>query len=296
MLGVSVVIPCYNAAKFIREAIQSVLDQQYDGPLEVLVGEDGSTDDSREIAESFGPSVRVLCDPNGINRGMSAVRNRCIVAATNPLIAFLDADDFWLNGHLSALAQEMARKPELGLVYDKGYFASADGRAGSPAFPEPHRPRITPDDLIVEQFFPPAAVMVHRDVFRRVGLFDEGLRNSADHDMWLRILEAYPAAHVPSYGFCYRLHTEQNSLSPRLWLAAEKVLRKACQRYPYRWRSIRKRKAVLAYRFSQIALRDRKLVRAGMHLGKAAILDPRRAAVELCAPIEERNRSSANQT
>lgn len=99
MLGVSVVIPCYNAARYIREAIQSVLDQQYDGPLEVLVGEDGSTDNSREIAESFGPPVRVLCDPNGVNRGMSAVRNRCISAAAHSLIAFLDADDYWLPGH-----------------------------------------------------------------------------------------------------------------------------------------------------------------------------------------------------
>jgi glycosyltransferase involved in cell wall biosynthesis len=281
MLGVTVVIPCYNAAKFIREAIQSALDQQYDGALEILVGEDASTDDSREIAESIGGPVRVLCDPQGGNRGMSAVRNRCIAAASHPLIAFLDADDYWLDGHLRNLANALEQSPELGLVYDKGYDVSPTRQVICHRFPEPHAPRVTPDQLLLEQCFVPAAVMVRRSVFARVGLFDESLRNCADHDMWLRVLEAFPAAHVPFYGYCYRCHPDQNSLSPRLWTAAQRVLDKARRRYRYRSSAIRQRSAVLAYRFSQIAIREKRYVRAASLLLKAGVLDPLRALREL---------------
>lgn len=182
---------------------------------------------------------------------------------------------------MKALAKVMMANHELGFVYDDGYDVTVDCRLLDARTPEPNRLGTNPDDLLLEQRFPPAAVMSRRSVFDRVGGFDETLRNCADHDMWLRIVEQFPVAHVDVYGFCYRLHAEQMSLSPRLWTAAERVLDMAIRRYPYRRDTIRKRRAVIAFRFSQIALRDHKLVRAGMHLGKAAILDPPRAAGEL---------------
>jgi glycosyltransferase involved in cell wall biosynthesis len=284
MEGVSVVIPCYNAAKYIGEAIQSVLDQRYDGPLEVLVADDGSTDGSREIIASYGPPVRLLPKEPQEQRSASRARNRCLRAATQPLVAFLDADDLWLPGHLSALADAMTKQPSLGLAYDKGYFAWADGRIDGPVFPEPYRPRVTPDELILKQCFPPAAVMVRRDVFAEVGLFDQTLRHAEDHDMWLRILEKYPAAHVPFFGFKYRQHGAQKSLKPTLWEDGAKVFANACRRYPYRWNAVRKRKAVLAFRFSQIAFREKRLFGAICQLLKAIALDPTRACCEL--PVE----------
>jgi glycosyltransferase involved in cell wall biosynthesis len=279
--GVSVVIPCYNAALYLREAIESVLKQDYAGPIEVLVGEDASADQSRQIAESFGPPVRVLHDPEGKNRGMSAARNRCIELANHPFIAFLDADDYWLPEHISGLVTELAVRPELGLVYDKGYDVTSEGKVICPRFPEPHHPRVSPDDLIVEQCFVPAGVMVRASVFEEVGGFDQSLPHVADQDMWLRILERYPAAHVPQYGYCYRIHAAQNSLKPRLWKSAKQVLENACRRYPYSRRAIRKRKAVLAYRFGQIALTEQKYFKAGLLQTHAALLDPVRAVREL---------------
>jgi glycosyltransferase involved in cell wall biosynthesis len=88
---VSVVIPCYNGAKFLRETLDSVLAQTYP-VLEVLVIDDGSTDDSAAIAESFGPPIRVIRQPN---QGESVARNRGIDEAKGEWIAFLDADDLW---------------------------------------------------------------------------------------------------------------------------------------------------------------------------------------------------------
>jgi glycosyltransferase involved in cell wall biosynthesis len=280
MLGVSVVIPCFNAGAFLRDAIRSILAQDFDGQVEVLIGEDASTDNSRDIAESFGAPVRVLCDPAGRNLGMSAVRNRCIAAATYPLIAFLDADDYWLPGHLSSLTDVINQRPELGLVYDDGYDVNINGDLLCTRVTPPSDDDARPDDMLVQQSFPPAAVVVRRQVFDRVGMFEETLRNCADHDMWLRIVESFPACHVKTYGFCYRTHSEQNSLSPRLWTAAERVLSRAIHRYPYQRRTIRKRRAVIAFRHSQIARDNHQYVRTGLQLVKAAALDPARAAGE----------------
>lgn len=88
---VSVVIPCYNGAKFLRETLDSVLAQTYP-VLEVLVIDDGSTDDSAAIAESYGSPIRVIRQPN---QGESVARNRGIDEAKGDWIAFLDADDLW---------------------------------------------------------------------------------------------------------------------------------------------------------------------------------------------------------
>ena len=293
MLGVSVVIPCYNAAKFIRETLDSVLSQDYDGPLEVLVADDGSSDGSAEIVASCGPPVHLLRKSPGEDRSASHARNRCLRAATQPLVAFLDADDLYLPGHLAHLAEIMMKRPDLGFVYDKGYYVSADNRSLYPIFAEPHRPRVTADDLLIDNCIATGNVMVRREVFARVGIFDENLRHAEDHDMWLRILEAFPAEYVPIYGFKYRMHEGQKSLKPALWTNAAKVFSNACKRYPYRWSSVRKRKAVLAYRFSEIAFREGRWVAGTWLLAKAGCLDPIRAVRETCRPIRRRENATS---
>jgi len=278
--GVSVVIPCYNAAKYLREAIESVLAQRYDGPLEVIVSDDGSTDDSYSIAESFGALVRLVRKPPGVQRTTPAALNRGIRAATQPLVAILAADDVFLPGHLTALAEAMARRPELGLVYDSACIMSEDG-GHVEVWHGLEEPPLTPDDLLLNCRFGAGSVMVRRCVFDRVGLFDETLKHSEDHDMWLRIVEQYPAVHVPVYGFIYRSHGAQKSRKSTLWPTNARVLGKAQSRYPYRRRTIRKRKAVLAYRFGETAFRERRVLRALFYMAKAGVLDPPRAATEI---------------
>jgi hypothetical protein len=123
--------------------------------------------------------------------------------------------------------------------------------------------------------------MVRRSVFDRVGLFDETLPHAEDYDMWLRIVEEFPAAHVPTYGFMYRAHPNQKSLKPTLWPTAALVFERARKRYPYSRSAIRRRKAVLAYRFSQLAFREGRYGRGMSLLLKAAVLDPLRASREL---------------
>ena len=96
-MRVSVVIPTYNRAGFVREAIASVLEQDYPD-VELIVVDDGSCDDSAAVVGSFGPAVQYLWQEN---RGVSAARNRGVAASTGGLIAFLDSDDLWLPRKVS---------------------------------------------------------------------------------------------------------------------------------------------------------------------------------------------------
>jgi glycosyltransferase involved in cell wall biosynthesis len=285
-LGISVVIPCFNAGRYLRETIESITTQDYTGPVEIVVSDDGSSDNSLTIAESYGDRVKLVLSSNGRGTGPSATRNRGILAASNPLIAFLDADDLWLPGYLSTMVKVIAAHPEIALAYGKGYFVSEEGKRLGPVFPEPHRPCVTPDELLPNQCFSVGAVIVRRSALDAVGLFDESIQGGEDQDLWLRILESFSAVHVPFYGFCYRRGDYgQLSLNPKMWKDAERVLQKAVHRYPYTKKAIRKRKAVLAYRFSQIERGNSRYLKSMCLLGKAALLDPVRAVKELSGRV-----------
>jgi glycosyltransferase involved in cell wall biosynthesis len=281
MDGVSVVIPCYNGARHLRACLGSAVSQKYEGVLEILVGDDGSTDDSAAIAGSYGPPVRVLRHEGGQNRGAPATRNLCLREATQPLVAFLDADDVWLPGHVQALAAALRAAPAVGLAYANGYNLSANGRRLGPRLSEPHRPRTTAADLLLDQCFPPAAVMVRRHVFDAVGLFDEELTYVEDHDMWVRILEHFPAVYTPHHGYLYRIHASQlTSNGAMLWRQSERLLDKARARHPYAPAVLRRRSAVIAFRKGQAAFSRGRYLWGGYQFGKAALRDPVRAVGE----------------
>lgn len=111
--SVSVVIPIYNSGKYLREAIESVLSQRY-SPLEVLVVDDGSSDNGPEIASSYAPQVRVTPI---LHRGHPAARNAGVAASTGDFLAFLDADDLWTAKKLELQIEAFTANPSLDLVF-----------------------------------------------------------------------------------------------------------------------------------------------------------------------------------
>lgn len=164
-LRVSVVIPCFNGAPYLAEALTSALEQ--DRELhEVIVIDDGSTDDSASIAAGFG--ARVLCAPQD-HLGISAARNHGIALSTGDVIAFLDADDLWPAASLSVRLSLLEARPALD---------SASGLIRqfiSPELPDEIRRTLAcPDD--VSRARVAGATLVRRRVFDRVGLFDTSLR------------------------------------------------------------------------------------------------------------------------
>jgi hypothetical protein len=194
MRRVSVVIPAYNAAAWIGEALQSVLMQQ-GAELEVIVVDDGSADETATIAASY-PGVRCIRQQNA---GQAAARNAGIRAARGEFIAFLDADDVWLPGKVQAQLDVLQSRGLVWAYSDSLFFDARDGR-DLRTFGEFARQQegdiLVP--LFLGNFIGTPNVIAHHTVFAQVGLFDESplLRQREDWDMWLRIAAQYPVGLV----------------------------------------------------------------------------------------------------
>jgi len=182
---VSVVIPAHNAGWCIRRAVDSALGQDY-ARREVIVVNDGSTDDTRSVLEAYGDAITRIDQRNA---GMSAARNAGIRAASGAYVAFLDADDAWLPGKLSRQVELMESRPEVGFCSTAARVEDDQGRLLN-AWPCSSGGT----DILATLFAHNAAiaggtsaVMVRSSLFERVGLFDERLRGFEDPDLWLRL-------------------------------------------------------------------------------------------------------------
>lgn len=207
---VSVVIPTYNHAHFVGEAIQSVLNQDYHD-YEIIVIDDGSKDNTREVVAQFGNRVRYIWQEN---KGLSGARNTGIGAARGSYIALLDADDCWLPGFLSTLVARLEADPELAAVHSGFFFVDGQGdllpQQGTATVPDDKMY----DRLLDGEFFVPAAVLTRRCCFERLGLFDETLRASEDWDMWLRVAREFRFAGLSQPLLNYRMHGKNMSADP----------------------------------------------------------------------------------
>lgn len=232
---VSVVMPAYNARAFIVEALNSVLSQGIDS-LEILVVDDGSSDGTAEAAEAFGAPVKVLRQANA---GPAAARNLGLAHARADVIAFLDADDVWLPGKLSAQLTCLAHRPDLGVVYGAflRWTAQPDGSFLLPSGVPSHSKKLVvgPDSWIGDQLLFDNVVhiitaVVRRRVFDAVGCFDEALRTGEDYDFWLRVSSQFQAAKINDPVALYRIHAASTTQLPRLTNNEYEVLRRAIAR------------------------------------------------------------------
>ncbi|SMC26342.1 Glycosyl transferase family 2 [Desulfacinum hydrothermale DSM 13146] len=182
---VSVVIPAYNAAWCVERALCSVLGQDYPC-LDVIVVDDGSTDATPQILEKYRGRVRVVRKENG---GLSSARNAGIASARGDYVAFLDADDFWFPQKLSRQMAVMTADPALGFTSTAALVVAEDGSPLS-VWRCPSKQGCLTTAIFSRLSAVPGSgsgVVVRRDLFSRVGLFDERLRSVEDVDMWLRL-------------------------------------------------------------------------------------------------------------
>jgi glycosyltransferase involved in cell wall biosynthesis len=183
--GVSVVIPAYNAAAFICQAVDSVLAQTH-APREILVINDGSTDDTPQVLEAYGNAIRVIHQPNG---GLSNARNRGIREATGECVAFLDADDHWLPEKLARQVEVLSQRPAVGFCSTRTQVETPAGAiTGEWSCPELQGSVLA--TLFLRNGAIPGSgsgVMARRDLLERIGGFDESLRSLEDIDCWMRL-------------------------------------------------------------------------------------------------------------
>ncbi len=185
---VSVIITTYNRRQFLKEAVISVLNQDYQDK-EVIVVDDGSTDES--VKEIEGLPVKYVWKKNG---GISSARNKGIEVAWGDYIAFLDVDDEWIKGKLS---MQMKRMEEEG--FSISYTDEIWIRNGKRMNQKLKHKKYS--GHIFEQCLPlciisPSSVVIKREIFNKVGLFDESLPVCEDYDLWLRITALYPVLFV----------------------------------------------------------------------------------------------------
>jgi glycosyltransferase involved in cell wall biosynthesis len=204
MVTASVIIPVYNGSLYILEAVKSVLSQTYTD-YEIIVVDDGSTDDTRLLLEKFGDKLRYIYQQN---QGPSAARNNGIKASKGRYIAFLDADDIWLETKLERQIVLLEENETLGITSCGTVLVDAN----SNEFPRAKGDLAFDKDCVRQELIirnvigSPSSVIVRKECFEKVGLFDESLRGGEDKDMWFRTVEHFAVSILEECLVKYRVH------------------------------------------------------------------------------------------
>ena len=279
---VSVIIPAYNRAAYIGEAIDSILAQTWPH-YEILVVDDGSTDNTWAILKQYEAEgkIRLFSHPGHVNRGQAASINLGLRHMRGEYVLVLDSDDYVMPEKLEKQVAYLKAHPDVGLVYSNGYFVKADGEILWPYHAKDHQDPGDPNAVLLDCYMAlPVNALVRRSVYDQVGEFEESFRAAQDHDMLIRMAEVTRFGYIPDFLFCYRRHGDSISAKRQdvRWRTGFEILERAARRYPYRSSTLRKRRAVLHYRMAQVSLSSKSYVSALLHLVKSGLLDPVRAA------------------
>ncbi len=225
---ISVIIPTYNRAEWVKTAIDSVLAQTC-APDELIVVDDGSTDQTPMILTGYGDLIRTIRQDN---QGVSAARNCGIRAASGELIALLDSDDYWLPDKLAAQVAFFNDHPDINICQTEEIWIRNGVRVN------PKQRHQKQAGMIFEKSLPlclisPSAVMMRKTLLDEVGPFDETLPACEDYDLWLRITWKHPVGLIDTPLIVKRGgHGDQLSRMPELdkfrILSMIKILDQGC--------------------------------------------------------------------
>lgn len=207
----SVVIPAYNCAKYIEDTIASVLKQTR-SPHEIIVVNDGSTDNTAEVVSKY-PGIRLI---NKINQGPSETRNRGILECTGNWVAFLDSDDIWHSEKIERIEDHVMTNPKTDML-STAFYIGNPLRGWKKITP---RRLFNPNDSFFEQlyrrsFIATSSVVIRKSVLDKIGGFDSSLLVAEDLDLWLRV--ALTKAHyhyIPEHLLYYRSHDASITSNP----------------------------------------------------------------------------------
>jgi len=220
---VDVIVPAYNAAKYLPVAIESVVAQTFEDWRIVLI-DDGSTDNTAEAVapfiEQLGPKLKYIKQPNA---GLPAARNAAIRNSSAEFLALLDADDVWLPDRLMESLKCFEGRPQVGLAYGFNSRIDADGAiidtfAQRAKYAEGH---IAPYIYMRLVQLPCPTITFRRRCVDEVGMFDETLQATEDRDLWLRIAFKYEVALVPKVIALYRTSPNAMTTDPERMLKAQ---------------------------------------------------------------------------
>ena len=214
MKKVSVIVPAYNRSDLTVRTIKSILAQRYEN-TEILVVDDGSTDDTATKLDQFGRSIVYIYKKNG---GACSARNLGIKNASGDYLAFLDCDDIYYHDKISKSVDYLESHPGCGFVQTAIYLIDNDDNIVGTHSPSLKLATgLIAERLILNDFINNPTVVVRKECFDKVGLFDESIFMPADWDMWLRLSEEYQAGYIDEPLSGYRItegytirHLEKN--------------------------------------------------------------------------------------
>ncbi|WKZ45141.1 MAG: glycosyltransferase [Anaerolineales bacterium] len=279
MKALSVIIPNFNNAKYLGRAIQSILDQTFTD-YEIIVVDDGSTDNSRNVVDAFGNKVRYIWQEN---KGLGGARNTGILASNSEFIGLLDADDEWKPTYLEKMMQLVRRCPEAVVYFSGAQGMDVFGNDLPQVFGRMITSNMTYHSLLRANFIIPSTVIFRRDVILKAGLFDEknpNLHGCEDWDLWLRLLPSHQFAGTAEPLVRYRLHENTFSSDPiHMQMAVKAVIEKHFGLDDARYSdwSLEKKHAFGGmYRFQSITFvqRQNNWESARFALQKALLIDP----------------------
>ncbi len=276
---VSVVIPAYNCGQLVREAVESVLAQTY-GDYEILIVDDGSTDDTWEIIQALAkdaPEIRPIQVDHG---GLAAARNRAIAEMRGEWIALLDADDIWLGEKLQRCMDYLADHPDLSIVYTPMDPVRMDGSRMSGHSKPCHAGQLT-EKLFHSIFVHDPAAVIHKRVIEACGPFDESLPVCVGHEFWLRVSTRFEFGLIDEPLALRRWHEKSLTRSNRA--RARKIKSAMLERFYFERggcdllsdtkRALR-RLARVHYSTGKILLQQRRFAEADGYLRKAIRFAP----------------------
>jgi glycosyltransferase involved in cell wall biosynthesis len=204
---VSIVTPTYNMGRFLEETIQSVLSQDYPN-LEYIVMDAGSTDETLAILEKYRGRLEFHSGPD---RGTADAINKGFVRSRGSVFAYLNADDIYLPGAISAAMRSLTSEPDLGVVYGDANWVDEQGQ-----FLAPYPVRPYDEDLFSQEcFISQPAAFIRREAFELAGRMDPNLQYAYDYDLWIRISRLYPMRKLDAVLATSRMHGENKTVGQR---------------------------------------------------------------------------------
>lgn len=229
-MKVSIVVPSFNHAHFIRETLDSILSQSHTD-IEVLVFDGGSQDGTVEILNSYGDRIKFV---SRRDHGQSDAINQGLRAATGEILAYLNSDDIYYPGAIARAVRHFTENPKSLCVYGQALHLHADGLPMERYCCEPW----SYERLLDICFICQPATFWRREVVERFGVFDENLHWAMDYEYWLRVGRHIPFDYIKdSYLAGSRLHQDTKTLSQRVKVHEEilQIVMRYSPRIPERW-------------------------------------------------------------
>ncbi len=208
---------CHNCGRYLHKALDSIYQQTFKD-YEVIFWDNKSTDNSADIALSYGKPLRYFQGEDFLPLG--AARNLAIENARGEYIAFLDCDDEWLPEKLEKQVHFLDSNKEIALVYSDSYFIDEKGRVRKKTFfnfLKPFKGYVF-NKLILDNFIPLLTVIIRKDVLNKVGIFNPIYNINEEHDLWLKVAENYSIDFINQPLAKYRSHDGNISKNLELWV------------------------------------------------------------------------------